>query len=657
MTTFFEQEDRARRNTRLLVWLMVLAIIGMGLSIYAVAVFVGLFFGPRGPAQVGPFPFFQPELFLVCFGGTAALVAIASASRVLSLRGGGAHFAEMLGGRLISGQPRDILERRLLNVVEEMAIASGVPVPQVFALDDEPGINAFAAGYSTDDAVVAVTRGSLEKLSRDELQGVIAHEFSHVLNGDMRLNMRMMGIIFGILCIGLLGRFLMRISFGSGRSDRRSSPAAVLIFFALSVYLIGIVGEFFGKLIKAAVSRQREFLADASAVQFTRNPQGIAGALKKIGGLDVGSSVTSGHAEEASHFFFGNVHPDIYNRLWVPGLLATHPALRERIARVDPSFHGEFPKVGPGVAEPEDRPAAPVASFAQATRTSPTPQARSVAPHTVVGRVGTASVEGLDTSRRLVDSLPVPLRDAVENPFAACAIVYALLLSDDAAIQQAQGAQIDALSSAGLRAETLRVYPLVCALARRDRLPLVYLLAPALRRLSRQQRAAFSATVQAMIDADRAVSIFEYVLVQTLSTRLAEDCTAQQRSRVRHNALDDVKPELQLLLSLLAHAGDTTGESAAHALRAGAVRLLGVDLALLPTSPRLLSGLGVALEELAALTPPLRAHVVDACAHTVLADGQMTDDEETLLRAVCDALGSPLPLEDSGREAVGDPIR
>jgi Zn-dependent protease with chaperone function len=643
MATFFEQEERARRNTRLLVWLMALAVIGMGLSIYALFAFLGLLVGPRGPAQTGLVALVQPQLFLVSFGGTAALVAIASASRMLSLRGGGAHVAEMLGGRLVSGQPRDVLERRLLNVVEEMAIASGVPVPQVFALDDEPGINAFAAGHSADDAVVAVTRGSLEKLSRDELQGVIAHEFSHVLNGDMRLNMRMMGIVFGILCIGLLGRFLLRISFGSERSDRRGSPAAVIMFFALGVYLIGVVGELFGKLIKAAVSRQREFLADASAVQFTRNPQGIAGALKKTGGLDVGSSVKNAHAEETSHFFFGDVHPDIYNRLWVPDLLATHPALRERIARIDPSFHGEFPKVGPGIAEPEERPRSAATSFAAAGGS--TADARTAAPHTVVSRVGTATVQGLDTSQRLVDSLPSPLRDAVENPFAACAIVYALVLSDDAAIQPAQCAQIDALSSTGLRAETLRIHPQVRALARSDRLPLVHLLAPALRRLSRRQRAAFSATVQAMIDADRAVSIFEYVLGQTLATRMAEDGSAQQRSRVRHNSLSDVAPELQLLLSLLAHAG-SADDSSARAFTAGAARLIGIELALLPTGPRLLSGLGVALEELSALTPALRAQVVDACAHTVFADHRMTDDEETLLRAVCDALGSPLPAVD-----------
>jgi Zn-dependent protease with chaperone function len=648
MATFFEQQDRARRHTRILVWLMALAVIGMALSIYALSFSIEQFAGSPSRTPLGPPTLFQPQLFLVCFCGTAAVVAIASALRVLSLRGGGAHVAEMLGGRLVSGNPRDPLERRLLNVVEEMAIASGVPVPQVFALDGEPGINAFAAGFSPDDAAVAVTRGSLEKLSRDELQGVIAHEFSHVLNGDMRLNMAMMGIVFGILWIALLGRFLVRTSVGGEQSssDRRGSLGAAILLLGLGVYVIGLVGELFGKLIKAAVSREREFLADASAVQFTRNPQGIGGALKKIGGLDEGSSVKSVHAEEASHFFFGDFRPDIYNRLWVPGMFATHPPLGERILRIDPSFHGEFPKVGPGIAEPEDRPAAQVAAFAKAGGRAAEP--RTVAPHTVVSQVGTVGGRGVDTSRRLVDSLPSPLRDGAENPFAACAIAYALILSDEESVREAQIARIDALSGMRLRAETLRLHPYVRALARRDRLPLVSLLAPALRRLSRQQGTAFMDTVQAVIDADHAESIFEYVIGQTLRTRLAEEGIAQQRSRVRHFALEDVRSELELLLSLLAHAGDADGRSAPDAFAAGASRLPDIQITFLPESPRLLFGLGVALEEFAALAPALRAQVVDACAHTVLADRRVTDDEETLLRAVCDALGSPLPQFEDG---------
>src|SRR5262249_2273093 len=192
--------------------------------------------------------------------------------------------------------------RKLLNVVEEMSIASGVPMPEVYLMPDEKGINAFAAGTAPDNAVIGVTEGCVRHLKRDELQGVIGHEFSHILNGDMRLNMRLIGVVFGLLCIMLVGRVMLDafIRGGSPRSSsaRNANPPPIFLL-AIGLIVIGWPGAFFGRLIQAAVSRQREFLADASAVQFTRNPLGLAGALKKIGGLAYGSRLDSAHAAEA----------------------------------------------------------------------------------------------------------------------------------------------------------------------------------------------------------------------------------------------------------------------------------------------------------------------------------------------------------------------
>ena len=272
----------------------------------------------------------QPDLFLWSTLATLAVILIGSVTKTLELHRGGSAVAEMLDGRLINSNSTDLDERKLLNVVEEMAIASGVPVPQVYVMDNEAGINAFSAGFSTSDAAIGVTRGGMKKLSRDELQGVIGHEFSHILNGDMRLNLRLMGLIFGILCLTVVGRVLLR-------TRGRKNPLPLL---GLALVIIGWVGVFFGRLIQAAVSRQREFLADASAVQFTRNPGGLAGALKKIGGLASGSQLTSAHALEASHLFFAN---GMRNSLF--GIMATHPPLPERIRALDPSFDGKFPVV------------------------------------------------------------------------------------------------------------------------------------------------------------------------------------------------------------------------------------------------------------------------------------------------------------------------
>ncbi len=664
MTSFFEHQDRARRNTRLLVWLMVLAVLAIAAAIYGLAVFLELWGSARMHNPAFQPQLLQPQLLLACLLGTAALVLLASGSRVLSLRGGGASIAEMLGGRLVSGNPQDLLEKRLLNVVEEMAIASGVPVPQVFVLDSEAGINAFAAGFSTGDAAIAATRGCIEKLSRDELQGVIAHEFSHVLNGDMRLNIRLMGVVFGIVCIGLFGRFLIRIggqsSFAESSSRRKGgSPGTAILVFGIGVFLIGTIGELFGKLIKAAVSRQREFLADASAVQFTRNPAGIAGALKKIGGYSEGAKMSSPHADEASHFFFGDIH----KRLFAQSVFATHPPLAERIGRIDPTFHGEFPAVAAGIAEPEDLPisgfsiaALPEPEHAGEASASSVPVAAlSSTPacaQDVVGRVGVRSVATLNESKRLLAALSPQLRQAAQSPFSASAIVYALLLDSDAEVRKAQRAQLDALAGAHLHVETLRMELQVRVLARRDRLPLVAICAPALRELSRDQRAVFSRTVQALMDADEALSIFESVLGHTLRTRLEDRDGAQARSRIRHRTLASVRNELELLLSLLAHAGDFDGSGANKAFAEGASRLPDLQVTLLPPNPRLLSGLGVALIELGALSPQLGARVVDACAYTVMADQRITDDEESLLRVVCDALGAPLPPLDGATQAT-----
>jgi Zn-dependent protease with chaperone function/uncharacterized tellurite resistance protein B-like protein len=638
MGNFFEHQDRARRNTRVLVLLMALGVLAMGSAIYLVLVLFANLSGGSAAWLASPAPI-RGDLLAGSILGTGVVVAAASAVRAASLRGGGAQIAEMLGGRLASGSPRDPLEKRLLNVVEEMAIASGTPVPQVFVLDGEPGINAFAAGFTPGDAAIAVTRGCLEKLTRDELQGVIAHEFSHVLNGDIRLNVRLMGIVFGILCIALLGRLMMRAgSHRSGFVSRRSrgSPGAAIFVLGLAVFAIGSIGELMGKVIKAAVSRERELLADASAVQFTRNPGGIAGALKKIGGFAAGAQVGSARAEEASHFFFGDIH----RRVFAAKLLATHPPLAERIRRIDPSFEGEFAEVGSGIAEPVDDVQSAFASAVGRVHDRPAQQATTAS---VIAQIGAPTPETLAGGRQLIAGLPEALHEAVNSPFSACAIVYALLVSEQPEIAAAQRAAIESASGRALRIETERLQALVRSVGRASRLPLCALLAPALRELSRGQRAAFSRTVQALIDADRAVSVFEYVLAETLRTRLADETARSRRSGVRHRSLQSVHSEIALLLSLLAHAGDADGRSAASAFAAGASRLQGVALALLPRSDRLLTALAPALAELRTLTPQLRSALIDACAHTALADLHVGEDEATLLRAVCDALDCPLP--------------
>src|SRR5437016_4331090 len=331
---FFERQEQAHHNTRLLV---IYFSAGVALLIATVYLAVLLIFAgvssrhPRYYRYDNDQPaisLWNPRLFFGVAIGTLSVIVLGSLFNTAELAQGGSVVATNLGGRLVNPSTTDPNERKLLNVVEEMAIAAGVPVPQVYLLPQERGINAFAAGHSTSDAVVSVTEGSIKLLTRDELQGVIGHEFSHILNGDMRLNLRLMGIIFGIVCLAVIGRILLQTR-GSSR-DRNPLP-----LLGLALLVLGWTGVFFGRLIQAAVSRQREFLADASSVQFTRNPAGLAGALKKIGGLSYGSKLQAAHAEEASHMFFGNGMGESFLHL-----MDTHPSLEERIRALDPAFDG-----------------------------------------------------------------------------------------------------------------------------------------------------------------------------------------------------------------------------------------------------------------------------------------------------------------------------
>ncbi len=332
---FFAHQDKARKHTKLLVVYFAIAVACMIVSIYLVSLLI--FFGVGSSQQTdGPLPelaLWDAKLFAYVVFGTLGVVVLGSAYKTIELGKGGSAVAESLGGRLLSSEPTDPDERKLRNVIEEMAIAAGVPVPKIYVLEDEKGINAFAAGHSSGDAAIGVTRGCMTSLSRDELQGIIGHEFSHILNGDMRLNLRVMGVVFGIVCLAVIGRVLL---YSRGRSSKDKNP---LMLLGIALIVIGAIGAFFGRLIQAAISRQREFLADASSVQFTRNPAGLSGALQKIGG--VGSQLESVHAGEASHMFFGN-------GLGTPflGMLATHPPLDERIRAIDPSWDGKFKNTG-----------------------------------------------------------------------------------------------------------------------------------------------------------------------------------------------------------------------------------------------------------------------------------------------------------------------
>jgi Zn-dependent protease with chaperone function len=667
-TNFFEHQDNARRNTKWLVTMFVLAVIGVvGTTVLVAAVAVGALEGGLAPQRNGhglweenPLTDFDQrwraphetraptalEWQVPFLAGAAALGLIGGGSlyKIAQLSGGGTVVAERLGGQRIFPNTTSPVERRLLNVVEEMALASGVPVPPVYLLAAEEGINAFAAGFSPSDAVIGVTRGCVEQLTRDQLQGVIAHEFSHILNGDMRLNLRLIGVLHGILLMGLAGREVMRIaarSGGDGRS-RRGHGGLVMVLIGLAFMVIGFVGVFFGNLIKAAVSRQREFLADASAVQFTRNPDGLAGALKRIGAAVFGSQIASPRAEEASHMYFAT---------GVNSLFATHPPLEERIRRLDPQWDGSFPSIPRRETVTrldQEQPASalvgePVSAAVRAAAVADDESLRRVPSQVIrhaAEQVGNPSEVHQQYVRQVLAEVPQLLLDAAHDPYSARALVFALLLDRDAQVRATQLRALQQSAEANVFEMTLSLTKPVSQLDVRARLPLVDLALPALRAMSLTQYQRFARAFQALVAADEKIALFEWTLYQILLRHLRSQFEPLPPTPIRYYGLQQLGRQCSELLSALARASEYDDQLA---FQAGAQRLPEVPLRLYPREASSLSELDDALRELAHVAPKHRQRLVDACAAAICADSSVDVAEAELLRAICDMLDCPMP--------------
>jgi Zn-dependent protease with chaperone function len=625
-TTFYERQDTARRNTKWLVAMFVLAVIGIvGTTCVATALVLG--------ASGGEIPLEAPAAAGV---GALALIGGGSAFKIAQLAGGGTVVAERLGGRRIYPNTTDLVERRLLNVVEEMALASGVPVPPVFLLTEEKGLNAFAAGFSPSDAVIGVTRGCAEQLTRDQLQGVIAHEFSHILNGDMRLNLRLIGVLHGILLMGLVGRELLRVAGrGGGRSrNNKNNGIVYLLLLGLVFMIVGFIGLFFGNLIKAAVSRQREFLADASAVQFTRNPEGIAGALKRIGSAIFGSKLVSPRAAEASHMYFAE---------GLGSLFATHPPLEERIRRIDPAWNGAYPP-----ALPEDA-VVGIGRDAAAAFAGAAPHGKELLevediPLQVVkhaaDQVASPSEIHREYVRELVAAMPPVVVDDAHDPYGARALIYASLLDRNADVRMNQLRMLEQSAEPNVFELTLSLAKPVNQLDVRARLPLVDMTLPALRAMSPSQYQDFMYCFTELVRADQRMGLFEWALHHILLRHLRPQFEKVQLRPIIYYGLQRLSGPISCLLSALARASQ---HDDATAFEAGARQLPEVGVQLLSPDGCGLSQLNQALQELARAAPRQRGRLIDACAACICADRAVNVAEAELLRAVCDMLDCPMP--------------
>ena len=627
---FFDRQDQARKNTKRLVVYFVLAVACIITAVYlaCVLVFVG------ASAKHGhSVPLWNSDIFFYSAMGTLAVIVFGSLYQISALSGGGSVVAESLGGRLLNPGSADPHERKLLNVVEEMSIASGVPMPKVYVMDEESGINAFAAGHTTDDAVVAVTRGCLQTLNRDELQGVIGHEFSHILNGDMRLNIRLMGMIFGILCIATIGRILLRT-----RGEKKN-PLPLL---GLALIVIGGLGVFFGRLIQAAVSRQREFLADASSVQFTRNPGGLSGALQKIGA--VGSQMESDHASDACHMFFGNgLKSSLFESF------ATHPPLEERIRAIDPQWDGKFPlaKDVPllrAAAEPRTGYAGLVSNLSAASTARP-PARTVVRAQAVMLNLGKPTPLHLRYAEEMRNSFPDSIRDATRDSAGAVALIYALLLSDDEATRASQLDGLAKQAGANIQARVAALLPDLAPIAARTRLPLVNIALPALRLMQPREFAEFNRTLKWLIESDEQIDLFEFVLKKILDRNLAAHFTPRKPPIAQFYTVKPLLPDAAVMFSALANTSSGDDAEVRKAFETGApyLRAQEGELALLAQNDCGLQQIDAALNRLALAVPQIKKNVLEASIRIVGADGVIQEREAELLRAVAETLDCPMP--------------
>jgi len=657
---FFEQQAKARSSSKRLMLLFGLAVVAIVLAIDLVVV-IAVQMQARGDeveaGALGRNILAQhPTLLVWTSLATLAVIGFGTLYKTASLRSGGGAVAREFGATLVDADTGNFAYRRLRNVVEEIAIASGVPVPEIYVLEHEAGINAFAAGYTPADAAVAVTRGALDKLSRDELQGVIAHEFSHVLNGDMRLNIRLMGTLFGILLIALAGQKVLENFRGGGRDGKAGAIVAV----AIALMVIGYIGLFFGRLIKAGVSRQREFLADASAVQFTRQASGISGALKKIAALEVGSKLTTSGTEEVSHMLFGD-------GCGLSGMFATHPTLPDRIQRIDKRYDpreiedlarrwADTVKVADGPDPPPGaeqsisgfapRSASAKAPKARREAVTPLPAARAelvISAAQVSAQVGNPSDDDVGAAHGLSETVPELLRVSAYMQDRAAGLVLSLALAPDAALRTRQleliGSALDGVQGefAGkFHPEVVRLHPML-------KLPLAALAFPALRRHPKQQLLRLVDALERVIHADGTVDLTEYCLATLVSHNVRDALEPARAKATGKRKLADRREAVASLLAVVAQHGNPDWEEANRAYLAGMGGIFTAQVPPYAPPADWQAALDQAWLSLNEVDGPSKALLVEAVTRAISHDGHMSVAESELLRTVCGCLYCPLP--------------
>ena len=682
---FFAAQELRRRKTKWLIALYVLAVLSIIIGIYVV-IAIGLgFANQRFAAEAGGdvngamsferFSLFHPQLFAIVAGLNLLVIGIASISKIIELRGGGEHVASSLGGVRVPASTTNPAERQLLNVVEEMAIASGISVPPVYILRHEPTINAFAAGFTPADAVIGVNQGTLDALHRDELQGVIAHEFSHILNGDMRINIRLIGLLFGIQMLATIGYFVMRsMGGGFGHSRRRSNGkgeggAGAILVIALALLVFGAIGQFFAKWIKATLSRQREYLADASAIQFTRNPDGLGGALKVIGSTTAGSAMATPAAEQMSHMFFANSFSSM-----MFSMFSTHPPIVPRIRQIDKNFDGDFNAFSKARQRAAQKRLAAREQRAEEKKKSSrlkTPFGQmfpdeiaekfSIDPLLLLASIGAPNPDDVQRSQSLIEKLPNKIVDAARHPYSARCIAFAMLIDDDHLQTDHQWEHLQESEGEMTVDTTRRLLHSIHALDLVYRLPLMEMMQGSLADLSPEQYEKFRSTIQGLVKLDSKTSLFEFTVRHHLLMHLDRRFDHRKQPRVLYKKMRQVAREVRLMLSAFASAShigsilendegaDPATTQAAFQL---AIKVASLDDGQHPDAQPeewTADQLEVCMRALHQASIEVKRQFLYAAVVLITYDHEITIAEAEFFRAVAESLDCPVPVLAAGR--------
>ena len=635
---FFQEQERARHHTMWLVAIFTLAV--LVLIVITILFLTGLYVYlddiPVATFLASPLEYLEPKFLYGTSVAVIMVVAGGSLYKYSSLSSGGKSVAIALGGRQLNRNRANRDEQKLLNVVEEMAIASGISTPTIFILE-EPGINAFAAGLTLDDAVIGVTKGTVEKLDREELQGVIAHEFSHIFNGDMRLNLQLTATLHGILLIGLIGRFILRSMSRSSyhsRTTRSKKDGGGLYVLVLGggLMAIGYAGTFFGSIIKANVSRKREYLADATAVQYTRYPRGISGALKKIAYYH--SHLDSPAAETYSHLYFAEGVSSLFS-----SLMATHPPLKERIKRIEPRWNGRFPDYGKLQGTREQKQEPKVGHEKEQERKERFTQGAIAA---AMMRVGQVKEEEVEKVQEEIAALDARVMERLGDPLGAQAVILSLLY--DEAYKEPLYRVVQE-ENPYLLLEFVNVMQAEYKALRKQSTLVVSLSMNALKNLSVEQYQHFKKIVETFVTIDGEVTLFEWSLQYIIQRPLEMHLGLRKVPKRTSTHIGAIKEEVEILYSMLVQAqySDETEAQKAFdatkkAIHAGALKYVPREQIDHETFIRSVMAVESA-------KPAIAERIFEGVLHSIKIDGKVSESEDAFVHAIAQLMQVPLPRE------------